>query len=119
MEPYANFIVPRVYGEGALPGSSDVGDVSWVCPTAQIAIATWPASVPTHSWQAVAVGKSSAAHKNMLYAGKVLAGTAIDMIENPELIEKAKAEHVSRVGSEPFVSPIPKDVKPQAIGMKK
>ena len=65
------------------------------------------------------MGKSSAAHKNMLYAGKVIAGTAIDMIDNPEFIEKAKAEHVSRVGSEPFVSPIPKDVKPQAIGMKK
>ena len=119
IEPYANFVLPRIYGEGALPGSSDVGDVSWVCPTAQITAAAWPASVPPHSWQAVAVGKSSAAHKNMLYAGKVLAGTAIDMIENPELIEKAKAEHVSRVGSEPFVSPIPKDVKPQAIGMKK
>ena len=119
VEPYANFIVPRVYGEGALPGSSDVGDVSWVCPTAQIAIATWPASVPAHSWQAVAVGKSSAAHKNMLYAGKVLAATAIDMVNNPEIIEKAKAEHVSRVGDKPFVSPIPKDVKPAALGMKK
>ena len=117
--PYANFVIPRIYGDGALPGSSDVGDVSWVCPTAQVLAATWPTGVPAHSWQAVAVGKSSAAHKSMLYAGKVIAGTAIDMIENPELIEKAKAEHVSRVGSEPFVSPIPKDVKPQAIGMKK
>ncbi len=118
VEPYANFVVPRIYGENALPGSSDVGDVSWVCPTAQVLTATWPAGVPAHSWQAVAVGKSSAAHKNMFYASKVLAGTAIDMIENPELIEKAKAEHISRIGEEPFVSPMPKDVKPAAIGMK-
>ena len=45
---------------------------------------------------------------------------AIDTVSSKLLlIEKAKAEHVSRVGSEPFVSPIPKDVKPQAIGMKK
>ena len=119
IEPYANFVLPRIYGEGALPGSSDVGDVSWVCPTSQITAAAWPSSVPPHSWQAVAVGKSSAAHKNVLYAGKVLATTAIDMVENPELVAKAKAEHVSRVGDKPFVSPIPKDVKPQAIGMKK
>lgn len=119
VEPYANFVLPRIYGEGALPGSSDVGDVSWVCPTGQITAAAWPSSVPAHSWQAVAVGKSSASHKNVIYAGKVLAATAVDMVENPELIEKAKAEWVSRIGDKPFVSPIPRDIRPAALGMKK
>ena len=38
--------------------SSDVGDVSWNCPVAQINAATMPAGVPMHSWQMVAVGKT-------------------------------------------------------------
>ena len=36
--------------------SSDVGDVSWNCPVAQINGATMPAGVAMHSWQMVAVG---------------------------------------------------------------
>lgn len=51
--------------------SSDVGDVSWNCPVAQINAATMPAGVPMHSWQMVAVGKSAMAKKGMLYAAKV------------------------------------------------
>ena len=37
--------------------SSDVGDVSWNCPVAQINAATMPAGVAMHSWQMVAVGE--------------------------------------------------------------
>lgn len=32
------------------------------------------------------------AHKGTLYAAKVLAGTAIDLITTPELLERARAE---------------------------
>ena len=117
-EPMANFVVPRIYIENVLPGSTDVGDVSWVCPTGQAVVAAWPAGTPAHSWQAVAVGKNSIAHKGMLYAGKVIAATAIDFIENPQLLEDAKKEHGDRLDHKPFVSPIPKDVVPAAIGMR-
>lgn len=117
-EPVANFVIPRIYKENVLPGSTDVGDVSWVCPTGQVVTSAWPAGTPAHSWQAVSVGKSSMAHKFMLYAAKVIAGTAIDMVEQPEKLEKAKAELDERLGHKPFVSPIPKDVKPAVIGMK-
>lgn len=117
-EPMANFVVPRIYMENVLPGSTDVGDVSWVCPTGQAVVAAWPAGTPAHSWQAVAVGKNSIAHKALLYAGKVIAATAIDFIENPQLLEDAKKEHLVRLDNKPFVSPIPKDVVPAAIGMK-
>ena len=71
--------------------SSDVGDVSWNCPVAQIGTATMPAGTPMHSWQAVAVGKSPLAHKGMLYASKVIAASAIDALEDPEILRRAKA----------------------------
>ena len=118
IEPVANFVVPRIRMESVLPGSTDVGDVSWVCPTGQVLTATWPAGTPAHSWQAVSMGKSSMAHKFMLFAGKVIAGTAIDVLEDPEKLDKAKTEQKIRLGCKPFRSPIPKDVMPSAIGMK-
>ena len=71
----------------------DVGDASWMCPTAQINTATWAPQTPGHSWQVVSQGKSEIAHKGMLYAGKSIALAAIKMMEEPERIAKARKEY--------------------------
>ncbi|MBQ3391165.1 MAG: amidohydrolase, partial [Clostridia bacterium] len=42
------------------------------------------------SWMTVSQGKSSTAKKGMHAAAEVMANSAIDVIENPELIKKAK-----------------------------
>ena len=102
-----------------MAGSTDVGDVSWVCPTAQIGTVTEAAGTPGHSWQEVAQGKASVAHKGMLYAGKVMAGAAIDLLEDPDKIEEAKKELKKRLGGGSYVPPIPKGVRPMAINPKK
>ena len=61
----------------------------------------------------VAQGKSSVAHKGLLYAGKVLAAAAIDLLEDPELVKAAKAEFRERVGGEGGYQPLlPPDAKP-------
>lgn len=93
-------------------GSSDVGDVSWVVPTAQVLIGCEPQGTPPHSWQWVANGKSSVAHKGLLSAGKVIAATAYDLLSNPELLAQAKAEHEQKVGGS-YRSAIPADVMPR------
>ena len=95
--------------------SSDVGDVSWNCPVAQISATTMPAGTPMHSWQTVAVGKSSMAHKGLLYAGKIMAASAIDALEDPSIIQRAKEEFVRRTGGHKYVSPIPAQVKPRIL----
>ncbi|MCQ2420866.1 MAG: amidohydrolase [Clostridia bacterium] len=92
-------------------GSTDTADVSWNCPTVQIHIGTWVKGTPGHSWQAVAQGKSRYAHEAMLYAGKAVAGTAIRLMEHPELLEEAKKEHQALTRSG-YICPIPPDVKP-------
>ena len=114
-----DFIVPLMDTEECLKGSTDVGDVSWVCPTAQINAVTEAAGTPGHSWQMVSQGKSSIAHKGMQFAGKVMAGTVIDMLEKPELIEEAKKELRRRVGAEGYIPPIPEGIRPMAINPKK
>lgn len=112
----ADYVVPyeedHIIKVGA--GSTDVGDVSWMCPTAQIGAATWAANSGGHSWQVVAQGKSSIAHKGLLYAGKVMASAAIHMMENPEIIEAAKKEYTKKLEGQTYV-PIPADVKPRPI----
>ena len=95
--------------------SSDVGDVSWNCPVAQISTTTMPAGTPMHSWQMVAVGKSAMAHKGMLYAAKVMAASAIDALEAPAIIEQAKKEFQERTGGRSYDPPIPVGIKPRII----
>ncbi|MBQ7625333.1 MAG: amidohydrolase [Clostridia bacterium] len=113
--PLASYVQPLSEYHGVDFGSSDVGDVSWVCPTAQINVATASYRTPGHSWQRVAQGKCDFAHKATLFAGKVMAGAVIDLLGDPETLEKAKAEHRERLGKDGYVCPIPKGVIPRAL----
>jgi aminobenzoyl-glutamate utilization protein B len=111
-EPLCDLIVPLYSGDGSMVGSTDVGSVSWVVPTVQMRGAAYAIGTPGHSWQLVAQGKLPAAHKGMAHAAKVMAGTAIELICNPALVEAAKADLRGRLEGNPFVNPIPDDVVP-------
>ena len=87
-----DFVVPYAPSGKMSPGSTDVGDVSWLTPTAQFTAVTWVSGSPGHSWQNVATGKHSIAHKGMLLAAKILAATTADLMEQPDLLAEAKAE---------------------------
>ncbi|WP_338662312.1 M20 family metallopeptidase [Pararoseomonas sp. SCSIO 73927] len=104
-------------GDGGGVGSTDVGDVSWAVPTVQARGATCAIGTPFHSWQLTAQGKSSYAHKGMVHVAKVMAGTAVDAIRDPALVEKAKAEFRERTGGKPYESPLPKDLAPPIRAM--
>src|SRR5699024_938132 len=93
-------------------GSTDVGDVSWVVPTAQCTVATGAIGTPHHSWQMVSQGISTIAHKGMLRAGEVMALTATELIENPEVLHKVQEEHKNTFAESPYKSPIPNEVQP-------
>ncbi|MCR5402643.1 MAG: amidohydrolase [Butyrivibrio sp.] len=101
-----DFLLPHFGGDAFEPGSTDVGDVSWLCPTAQIHVASWPNGCPGHSWQNVALGKTSIAHKSVLCAAKVICASAIDLFEDEELIKKAEKEFELRTKSG-YCCPIP------------
>ena len=90
--PLNHFVMPYVPSSQMSPGSTDVGDVSWLAPTAQFTAVTWVSGSPGHSWQNVATGRSSIAHKGVLLAAKVLAATTADLMEQPEILAKAREE---------------------------
>ena len=102
-------------GNIPIPGSSDVGDVSWVCPVSQCGTSTWPVGTAAHSWQAVACGKSDFAHKGMLYAGQIIAATAVDVCNNPETIETAWRQLKEKTGNHPYHCPIPPEITPEIL----
>lgn len=87
-----DFVVPLFHSDKALPGSTDVGDTSYRTPCAQITTVCWPSGTPGHSWQIVSSGVTTIAHKGMLYAGKVMAATAIDLMCDEKLLNDAKNE---------------------------
>ncbi|MDA1134744.1 MAG: M20 family metallopeptidase [Proteobacteria bacterium] len=110
--PLCNFVAPlETVGNGGI-GSTDVGDVSWVVPTVQARVATCAVGTPFHTWQTVAQGKSSAAHKGMIHAAKVMASTASALIKDPNKLIEAKEAFNLQVSINPYICPIPKGVLP-------
>jgi len=105
------FLAPLYQGEAFKAGSTDVGDVSWLTPTAQIHVASWPNGCPGHSWQNVSCGRTEIGHKAAVHAGKVLAAAAIDLLKNPELLKQARTEFERRTASG-YICPIPPDAVP-------
>ena len=101
-----NFVAPLYTGDAFSPGSTDVGDVSWQTPTAQVYTACFTSGAPGHSWQNVSVGKTSIGHKGLLLAAKVISATAVELMENTELIAMAKEEFEKRT-KDGYISPIP------------
>src|SRR6266568_1173531 len=110
--PLADFIVPLDAKRNPLIGSTDVGDVSWVVPTVQVHAPTVAIGTPFHTWQIVAQGKTPAAHKAMVQAAKAMAGLGVKALNEPGLIEAAKADLTKRTARTPYVSPLPDNVAP-------
>ncbi len=113
-KPINDFLMPLYHGTLFTPGSTDVGDVSHLTPTAQINTTAWPSGVPGHSWQIVACGKSAMAFRAMRFAAKSLAGAAIDLIEDGTLLDAAKKEFRERSGPG-YVCPIEEGAVPIAL----
>lgn len=109
--PFFNEVIPYAKTREVMQGSTDVGDVSWIVPTAQFFTTCFVAGTPLHTWQLVSQGKTSLAHKGLVYAGKVLAAGAVEIFENPEIIEKAKQELAQQTNNA-YRNPLPEDLQP-------
>jgi len=80
------------FSGGTGMGSTDVGDVSWVVPTAGFSTACWVPGTPGHSWQAVECGAQPIARKGMNLAARVIAANAWDLYTQPERVAAAREE---------------------------
>ncbi len=111
--------VPKQLRGRVLPGSTDVADVSWVMPLGEFQAACFVIGSPGHSWQNACTAGMSIGHKGMLTAAKVLAFSAIEFMNNPELVEKAQTEFKEKIKDNPYKSPFPEGIKPPFHRLKK
>jgi len=77
-------------------GSSDIGNVSQVVPTIQPLVKIAPEGTPIHSRAFAEAARGPLARQGLLVAAKALAMTAFDLLADPGLVAKARAEHEAR-----------------------
>lgn len=90
-------------------GSSDVGDVTLIAPTATL---RFPGGVPggiSHHWSAVAANYGSTAWKGLNAGAKVMAATAIDLFTQEELRKTIIEEFNEYSKDHPYKSFLPED----------
>ncbi len=93
-------------------GSTDVGEVSMIAPTATI---TFPGAVPGtifHHWSAVAGNYGSLAWKGLNAGARAMAASAIDLLTLPEELATIKAEFEEYSKEHPYKAFLPEDAVP-------
>ncbi len=115
-KPLNDFVMPYVSSDAFECGSTDVGDVSWLTPTAQFTAVTWTSNSPGHSWQNVSIGKTSIGYKGMLYAAKVLAGTAADLMKDETLLKQAR-EEFAVMAADGYDCPLEPTLQPKPVAI--
>ena len=73
-------------------GSTDMGNVSQLVPSIHPSVAIAPMEVVTHSPQFASAAASEAGIHGLLDAAKALSMTVVDLVANPELVDKVKEE---------------------------
>ena len=91
-------------------GSTDYGDVSHICPGIMCPGITAPKLSGGHTWMITAASGSSIGIKGMLYAGKIMAAGAYEMVKHPELVEAAKKEFDESMAGKKYECPITDDI---------
>ncbi len=92
-------------------GSTDVGDISWHVPTSGLDTVCFAAGSPGHSWQNVAAIGSPIGHKGLLVAAKVLALSAVDLLQDPQALKDARIDLQERLKGRAYTTQIPKGQK--------
>ncbi|MFW6137129.1 MAG: amidohydrolase, partial [Candidatus Aminicenantaceae bacterium] len=93
-------------------GSSDVGEVTRVAPTATLA---FPGQVPGiigHHWSSVASNYGSTAWKGLNAGAKVMAATAVDLLTRPGELTKIREEFQAFQKEHPYEPFLPEDSLP-------
>jgi aminobenzoyl-glutamate utilization protein B len=105
-------VAPFAVRDAEGSASSDVGDISWTVPVAELSTATWVPGTPAHSWQAVAAGGTDIGARGMTLAAKTMAATAVDLFLDPSIIRTARAEFERKRGAGFRYTPLLGDRKP-------
>jgi aminobenzoyl-glutamate utilization protein B len=92
--------------------SSDVGNVTWVAPTASFRAATFVPAGLGHCWQFTSSGGTTIGTKGVMNVAKVLFFTAYDLYCSPETVKTVKNEFEMKRGRDFIFEPLIGDRQP-------
>ncbi|MBN2244795.1 MAG: amidohydrolase [Candidatus Aminicenantes bacterium] len=93
-------------------GSSDVAEVSRVCPLATV---RFPGQVPGsigHHWSLVSCNYGSTAWKGLNAGAKVMAAAAIDLMIDPKMLKEVRTEFEAFIAENPYKPFLPEESEP-------
>jgi aminobenzoyl-glutamate utilization protein B len=93
-------------------GSSDVGEVTLIAPTATIKFPGQVTGVINHHWSTTSCNYGSAAWKGLNAGAKAMAASAIDLMTKSDELKKLKDEFAETSQKNPYHSYLPDDAKP-------
>ncbi len=96
MENAGQFDAPQITGPREKTGSTDFGNVMYDVPGCCIRTAFVPEGTSAHSKEYLDAGKTDKAHAALRSGSEILVGTCVDILENPELLQKIKEEFQER-----------------------
>lgn len=111
----SDVVSPYVPSDDIMAGSTDVADVSWVVPTAQLSTSTAALGTPLHTWQMTAQGISANAHKAMLRAAGAMAVAGIRFLTDAAARRRVQEEFRAFRSRHPYRNPIPAGIKPSKL----
>jgi len=95
-----------------IAASNDCGDISWKVPMARV---NFPANLPNimfHEWAAGAALATSIAHRGGLAGAMALAGTVVDLLCEPGLVDSVKRSFAMEIGEVRYRPLIDSDLRP-------
>lgn len=104
-------VLPLVAGRQN-SSSNDIGDITWVVPSATV---RFPAVVPgiqPHHWSAGITPATSIGHKGAVVGAKVIAASVLDLMTSPELLTSAKKQFEQDTKDTKYFSLLPEGAKP-------
>lgn len=90
-------------------GSDDIGDIAWNVPTVNLRFPSNLRGLQFHHWSSAMAMATPIAHKGATAGAKVIAATALDLLQDPDLVDEAwryfREEQSMEFTYEPFIGP--------------
>jgi len=103
----------REASQGMGGGSDDIAEVSWNVPTVRL---RYPGNIPGttgHHWSAGIAMATPIAHQGANYGARVIAMTAITLLNEPEVVDEAWTYHREvTTANQQWISLIPEGTPP-------
>ncbi|MDR2786607.1 MAG: amidohydrolase [Treponema sp.] len=91
---------------------SDISEYSWNAPHVAVSVAMAPDNVGWHHWSITFTASNSIGGKGMDKAADIIAATGIDLLCDPSIISRAKAELKERLEGKDYQCLLPAGAKP-------